>query len=112
MLTKDEAAEELIHWHFSLDSEITDIYRFLAPDEDDANEPIKLLEVNPETRETGFVGPFTFGAAPDAPYPMSIALVTPTEMAQVKAGKIPLPTRWSLDSAKHYLPQKNSNGKG
>ncbi len=112
MIAKDEAAETLIQWHFHLAPELTDIYRFLAPDEDTASEPIKLLEVSPETWETGSVGPFPFGAAGDIPYPSSIALVSPAEMAQIKAGKIPLPAGWNLDKARHYQPEKRRNGKG
>lgn len=105
MITKDKAAETLIQWHFYLDDELTEIYRFLAPDEDAANEPIKLLEVNSMTREMGFVGPFTFGGAGDIPYPSSIAVVTPEEMAQIKAGQISLPAGWDLNTAKPHQPK-------
>ena len=34
MIAKDEAAQTLIDWHFRIDEELTEIYRFLAPDED------------------------------------------------------------------------------
>ncbi len=111
MIVKDEVAEELIQWHFRIDEELTEIYRFLAPDEDAPGEPIKLLEVNPDFQEMGFVAAFKFPGAGNIPYSTAVAIVTPTEMAQIQAGKMPLPPDWSLDRAHRYQPAERRNGK-
>ena len=43
------------------------VYRFLSANEDDPREPIKLLEVSPDTPVSGIMMPFTFGGRKSRP---------------------------------------------
>ena len=100
MPTKDEIAQKLIDWHFEVEPEITEVYRFIAPDEDNVLEPIKLLEVTEATMTVGSVMPFGFGATEEIPYRSIVATITPEEMQQIKSLEIPLPSGWDLETAK------------
>lgn len=102
MLTKDEVTQNLIDWHFEVEPEITEVYRFLAQHEDSPREPIKLLEVSEATLAAGRVVPFGFGSTEEVPYPCIIANVTPEEMAQILEGAIPLPKGWDMSRSQHY----------
>lgn len=105
--TKDEAAQTLIRWHFTIEPATLEIYRFLAHDEETADEPIKLLEVNQATMETGRIDTFPFGPAGDIPYPIVIAQITPEEMQRVRDGSIVLPQGWDLSHAQRfYRPRR------
>lgn len=106
MSEKDEAAERLIDWHFRIEPKTKVIYRFIAPDEDSPNEPIKLLEVNSETFETGRVDAFGFGPSGDVPYSTVTAVVTGSEMDRIMEGEIALPEGWDLKTAKTYQRRK------
>lgn len=97
---KDEIAEKLIGWHFEVEPEITEVYRFIAPNEESDSEPIKLLEVTEATMTIGSVMPFGFGATEEFPYRSVIATITPEEMQQVKSLEIPLPIGWNLETAR------------
>jgi hypothetical protein len=100
---KDEVAESLIAWHFRIEPELRAIYRIISADEDAAGEPIKLLEVNAASVETGRVVPFAFGAAGDITYPSVVAEVTPAEMEAIRQRKIAIPAGWSLETAREFL---------
>lgn len=102
MPTKDQCAEELVEWHYQVDSGMTRAIRLFAPNEDDPREPIKFLEVSPDTPASGNVMTFTFGPTDDIPYSMRIATITPEEMEQVERGEIPLPEGWDLDHSFVY----------
>jgi len=99
MPTKDEIARKLINWHYQVEPEITEVYRFIAPDEDNPHEPIKLLEVSEATLTAGRVMPFGFGPTKEVPYPSVVATITPEEMTQIKNKEIPLPHGWDLQTA-------------
>lgn len=101
-MTKDEAAEELIRWHFQTDDAILDIFRVIAENEDDFSEPIKLLEVSDATMETGNVDAFGFAPTSEIPYPTVIAILSPDELARVHDGAISLPRGWNLGQAIHF----------
>lgn len=103
MQEKDEVAASLIAWHFRIEPELRAIYRIISANEDVPGEPIKLLEVNAASVETGRVVPFAFGAAGDITYPSVVAEVTPAEMDAIRQAKIALPTAWSLDTAREFL---------
>ncbi len=96
-LSKDEVAMDLAKSHLETEPEITAIYWLLSDREDDPDEPLKLLEVNPNTIERG-IEPIRFG--PDAsggvPFPVVVVDVSPGEFAQVRAGDLKLPNGWSL----------------
>ncbi|MDQ2687248.1 MAG: hypothetical protein M3Y28_05210 [Armatimonadota bacterium] len=100
--TKDEVAQTLIRWHFTIEPATREIYRFLATDEATADEPIKLLEINQATMETGRIDTFPFGPAGDIPYPTVIAQITPEEMQRVRDGSIVLPKGWDLSRAQQF----------
>ena len=103
MLTKNEITQNLVDWHFEVEPEITKVFRFLAQDEDNSREPIKLLEVSEATLAAGRVVPFGFGPTEEVPYPCIIANVTPEEMGQIWEGDIRLPDGWDLSRSQHYL---------
>ena len=103
MLTRDEAAQELIDWHYTIDPRMTQAIRLLSANEDDPREPLKFLEVSPDTIASGSVMTFTFGPAGDIPYNTRIATITPEEMEQVRRGEISMPEGWDLSRSQHYL---------
>jgi len=100
---KDKVAANLIAWHFRIEAELHAIYRIVSADENAVGEPIKLLEVNAASVDTGRVVPFAFGAAGDITYPSVVAEVTPAEMDAIREGKIALPAGWSLENAQEFL---------
>ena len=102
MLTKEEAAHELVKWHYKIDPRMTQALRMFTPRDDDPCEPINFLEVSPDTPASGDVMTFTFGPAGDIPYNMRIATITPEEMEQVRRGEIPLPHEWRLEHSFVY----------
>ena len=68
----------------------------VADREDDLAEPVKLLEVNPETPRAGIV-PIAFGADPPAiPFPSVVIEVTEGELEDIRSGSLPLPNGWRL----------------
>ena len=115
MPTKDEIAQKLIDWHFEIEPEITEVYRFIAPDEENPSEPIKLLEVSEATLTAGYVMPFGFGSTEEFPYRSVVALITPQEMQQIKNQEMPLPQGWDLSTAQIIaapLKENVTNGAG
>ena len=109
MNEKDEVAARLIGWHFRMEPELRAVYRIISADEDAAGEPIKLLEVNAASVETGRVVPFAFGAAGDITYPSVVAEVTPAEMDALRQHKIALPAGWSLNTAREFLRPQDAD---
>lgn len=114
MLTKEEVLPELIKWHFQVDPEMIKVYRFLSPNEDDLLEPIKFLEVSPDTPASGSVMTFTFGGTEDVPYRTTVATITPDEMEQIQRNEISLPPGWNWDEKQDItalaLPLDQENG--
>ena len=109
---KDEVARELIGWHFWLEPEITKIYRVRAEQEDREDEPIKLLEVNRESSETGRVDSFLFDAAGDISYASVVAEVTPRELELIKLDILALPEGWSLARAEEHVRPHGTRANG
>jgi len=108
--SKDEAARSLITWHFEIEPEMTEIYRIRASNEDDPHEPIRLLEVNERSVDTGKVQVFGFRPSKEIPYPSHVAEVTPEEMQRILQRLIPLPEGWDLDRAERYPRPEAGNG--
>jgi len=98
MPSKDAVAEKLARAHFAIEPEIEHVFRLVGPNEADPLEPIKLLEVNPNTVPEGIV-PVEFGPDAEAgiPYSSDMVEITPTEFEQVQAGELQLPNGWKLD---------------
>ncbi len=112
---KDEIAKKLIDWHFEVEPEITEVYRFIAPNEESDSEPIKLLEVSEATLTAGYVMPFGFGETEEFPYRSVVALITPEEMQQIKNQEMLLPQGWDLSTAQIIAApskEKVKNGAG
>lgn len=103
---KDKVADELVRWHFDVEPGTVEVYRIISPEEASPKEPIKLLEVNENTLETGRVDAFIFGPTVDTPYSTITAMVTGNEMQLIKAGQIELPTGWDLSKAKTYTREE------
>ena len=102
MMTKEEAVRELVEWHYKVDPNMTEVIRFLSPNEESADEPISLLDVSPDTLPSGNVMTFLFGPYGDFPYQMRTATITPEEMEQVRRQEIPLPPGWDLENSVIY----------
>ena len=100
--TKDEAARELAEWHFGVEPDLEQVIRIVADDEDAADEPIKLLEVNAATVATGSVEPYAFAPSTSVPFPTVIAEVTPEEYGRIQRNEIKLPTGWSLTRTQRF----------
>jgi hypothetical protein len=96
MHDKDQMAKVLAEAHRMMEPSISCIVRILAEREDDDREPVKLLEVNPETPASGIL-PIAFIADPPrVPYPSVVVEVTEAEFEQINAGTLRLPVGWRL----------------
>ena len=96
MPDKDEVARLLAEAHRRIDPGIRLIIRIITAREDAADEPVKLLEVNPETSPSG-IFPIAFGPdLPDVPYPSVVVEVTGEEYEQIRDGRLPLPDGWQM----------------
>ncbi len=64
-LKKDEVARELVESHFRVEPDLQQVIRIVADNEDEPNEPIKLLEVNAVANTMTYdKAKMTFPAAP------------------------------------------------
>jgi hypothetical protein len=96
MREKDEVARQLAEAHRTMEPTISRIVRLMSDREQDAHEPVKLLEVNAATSPSGIV-PVAFTADPPrVPYPSVIVEVTEEEYGRINTGSLPLPEGWSL----------------
>jgi hypothetical protein len=97
MTDKSKIARALAEAHRKVEPGIRRIIRVVADREDDSAEPVKLLEVNPETPQAGIV-PIAFGAdPPEVPFPSVIIEVTESELEDIRSGSLPLPNGWRLE---------------
>ena len=97
MPDKSEIARALAEAHRKVEPGIRRIIRVVADREDDWTEPVKLLEVNPDTPRAGIV-PISFGAdPPEFPFPSVVIEVTEGELADIQSGTLPLPEGWRLE---------------
>lgn len=98
MLDKDDVARRLAEAHREAEPEIVRIVRLVGPNESEAREPVKLLEVNPATSPSGVL-PIAFAPdPPDVQCPSIVVEVTPEEYQHIVEGKLPLPHDWRLGS--------------
>lgn len=97
--SKEDVVVYLARSHREADPSLRAIYRLISAHEEDPEEPIKLLEVNPDTPATG-VDPIRFNAHPPSGlhYPAVIVEVTPEEFGEIKNGRVRLPDHWQLDA--------------
>jgi hypothetical protein len=105
----NKAAKELAERHYELESGLTQIFRIT--DRVEASvvraEPIKLLEVNENTVESGIM-PLHFGPAPASgiPYSSVIIEVTPNEFEKIRSHELKLPDGWEIGEE---LPRPTSH---
>jgi hypothetical protein len=97
--SKQAVAQRLAEAHYAVEPGIERIIQLLASPERevDPREPIKLLEVNPNTTASG-IHPLFFGphAAGGIFYPSVIVEVTPAEYEQIQRDADLLPNEWRL----------------
>lgn len=99
MLTKDEAVAELAEAHYSMDNGIRAIYRLLGDNEDDAQEPINLQQIDEDTLPAGII-PLFFRARPakNVFYSNVVVVITPDEFAALQNGTLALSDGWRRDA--------------
>jgi hypothetical protein len=93
---KNKIARVLADAHREVEPRITRIIRVIDDQEFAPDEPVKLLEINPDTPESGIV-PIAFGPDPPRiPFPSVVIEVTEAEFEGIRAGSLPLPHGWRL----------------
>jgi hypothetical protein len=97
---KDRFAAELAQSHLADDPDMQIIQRINSyPDREmDVDEPVKVLEVTPQTSNSGIL-PIYLGPNVDATYPSVMVVITPEEYGALKEGKLRLPNQWQLGEA-------------
>jgi hypothetical protein len=94
--SKNDVAEELIAHHFRVEPGMVEIYRLDDPD--DAQAPIRLLEVCLHAVPMGKIMGFGFAASAEVPYTTIVAEITPGELDQLRATGFP--EGWDLSAAR------------
>jgi len=94
-----EAAKVLAWKHYELEEGLTHIFRITDKTVATVTRgaPIKLLEVNTNTSESGIM-PLQFGPAPASgvPYASVIVEVSPSEFQKLQSNELKLPEGWSI----------------
>ena len=112
MCDKMKAAEKLAQIHYESES-TSAVYCYSASIavENEADEPIKLLEVDEDTLPSGIV-PLRFGPLPERgiTYSSTIIEVTSEEYRQIEAGKLELPQGWEKRQHIRRLPVTENSG--
>ncbi|MBC7773175.1 MAG: hypothetical protein H7210_11810 [Pyrinomonadaceae bacterium] len=98
-VSKDAVARSLAEAHRLTDPEITMIFRIEKPgQESNPAEPVKLLEVNPNTTASGIMPVKLMPHAPSGIFfPSVIVEVHPTELEDLKNGNLLLPNGWKVN---------------
>lgn len=92
--------------HRRVEPAISRIIRVVGEREQDEGDPVKLLEVNPDTSPSGIV-PIAFGPDPPrTPFSLVVIEVTETEFEQIRKGDLPLPSGWRLDAELYPAEQR------
>ena len=93
---KREVARALASAHREIEPSISRIVQLVARGDLESEEPVKLLEVNPDTTESGIL-PIVFGADPPrVPFPSVVIEVTEREYEAIRTGNLRLPDGWVL----------------
>ena len=105
---KDSEARLLARAHYRVDPSTVHIYRLVSLNEEQPQEPIKLLEVCEGTVASGIL-PVSFGAHPPSGihFPSKIVQVTPDEYQQILTGALSLPNDWTIEAE---LPKPELTG--
>lgn len=91
--------------HFALEQNLNSVIWF----KDKSDKHIRIIEVNPDTFETGKVMIFSFGKTSELPFPLHIAEVTPEEWEKVRDREIRLPEDWNIDDIEVIQRDKAPN---
>jgi hypothetical protein len=95
----NDAVRELAMRQYEIEDGLVHIFRITdsGAAELGEDEPIKLLEVNANTPETGIM-PLYFGPGPASgiPYPLVIIEVSPNEFEKIKSNELKLPEGWTV----------------
>jgi hypothetical protein len=106
---KTDAAKHLAQLHYDVEPGMQSVFRLTGSAEVESrlDEPIKLLEVNRDTIESG-IYPIYFGPAPDlgVDFPIVIIEVTPSEFAKIQSSDLPLPHGWKVGDS---IPRSNGH---
>src|SRR5690606_21977758 len=97
--TKDAVARTLATRQHDVEPDIELVFRLEAPGrEEDPDEPIKLLIVNPNTVATGIM-PIWFPRDSETGiyYPSVMIEIHTSEWPQLQAGDLALPDGWTFD---------------
>lgn len=100
MKTKDEQARYLASEHEKIEPSMFAVYRIVAEgNEEDSQEPVKLLEVNDATVPVG-IRPVYFGSDPQNEifFPTVVVEITSDEFQALKSGELQLPDGWRVDA--------------
>jgi len=85
--------------HYEIEDGLSQIFHISdrAATDLSESEPIKLLEVNVNTPETGIM-PLHFGAVPASgiPYASIIIEVSPNEFEKIRSNELKLPEGWAI----------------
>ncbi len=102
MLTKEEAAAEIADYDYRIDEGLRAVYRIMADNEDDPEEPLRLLKVNTDTPETGIL-PLHFppDTANGIPFAYELVVITPREFDRLRSADLRLPDDWRLGPPIH-----------
>ena len=105
-----EAARALARKHFEIEEGLTHIFEITdtAAATVAQGPPIKLLEVNENTSESGIM-PLYFGPAPASgiPYASVIIEVSPAEFQKIQSHELKLPDGWAIGEE---LPRTSAAG--
>ena len=110
MLTKEEAAAEIADYDYQIDEGLRAVYRIMADDEDDPEEPLKLLKVNADTPEAGIM-PLHFppDIANGIPFAYELVVITPREFDRLGSADLRLPDDWRIGPPIHP-PTRHPSG--
>ena len=95
-MDKCEFAKNLAFRRSEIEPDMVEVWRVIGDNEDNPDEPVKLLKVNEETFISKKVNPFVSGRR-DRPFRTSVAEVSPQQLQSIKDGQTPLPKGWTLN---------------
>jgi hypothetical protein len=94
---KDRVAEEIAIAHYLYEPAVSRIYRLIAANEANNEEPIKLLELNRDTVSIG-IEPIYFGQN-ETDYPLVLVVISPEEYSQQIIEELQNKYGWELGDA-------------
>jgi hypothetical protein len=109
MNNKNEVARRLADAYRQVEPSIVSIVRIEGPSEESPAEPVKLLEVNPDTPPAGIV-PVSFGSDGQVPFASIVVEVTPEEFEMLQRHQLELPTGWRLGETLYLATGEVADG--